>query len=97
MTAAAERTRIVLRFCVKIVILATITCDIVGVSSDNFAALALRELSVIDPHLLMIPLAEVTDVQVCLVVANRFCRNSSYIARFDCKLGTEALIAPRDV
>ena len=55
---------------IEVVVFTAAAGDIVVVSAYNLAALALRELPVVDPDLLLVALAEVTFVHISLVVTH---------------------------
>ena len=84
---------------VEIVILATLTLNIVCVCSDDLASLALWELTHVDPNLLVVSATEVTLMHICLVVHAAY---DLFVALLFClgskrHLSPEAHVTPRYV
>ena len=70
MASTAHSLSVRLWLGIEVVVFAAAAGDIVVVSAYNLAALALRELPVVDPDLLLVALAEVAFVHISLVVTH---------------------------
>ena len=96
MRASATSCNAVIRIghCVQVVVFAAFALHIVRVGPNHLAALTLRELSHVDPDLLIVSLAELTVVHVCLVIDSTC---SPVLFLISLSLGTNSHLSPETV